>query len=80
MLTEYIQAAMSKATYEILPDGTIYGEIQGIQGVYASAPTLEACREELRQVLEGWVILGLRLGHPLPVVDGLDLTVREEAG
>lgn len=67
MLTEYIRAAMRRAAYEILPDGTFYGEISGFQGVYANAETLEACREELREVLEGWIVLGLRLGHSLPI-------------
>lgn len=47
MLTDYVQAAMRRATYEILDDGTYYGEIPGFQGVYANAKTLEACREEL---------------------------------
>ena len=48
MLTAYIRAAMGKAKYEILPDdGTFYGEIPDFQGVYATAATLEACREEL---------------------------------
>jgi predicted RNase H-like HicB family nuclease len=79
VLTNYIQAAMRRATYEILSDGTYYGEIPGFQGVYANAPTLEACREMLQEVLEGWIILGLRLGHTLPVVDGLSLTVEKEA-
>ncbi len=45
MLTEYVSAAMHKATYEILPDGTFYGEIPGFQGVYSNAATLEAYRE-----------------------------------
>jgi predicted RNase H-like HicB family nuclease len=54
MLTTYIRAAMHRAKYEILPDGTFYGEIPGFQGVWANAPSLEACREELQQVLEGW--------------------------
>ena len=80
MLTQYVQAAMRKATYEILSDGTFYGEVPGFQGVYANAPTLEACREELQEVLEGWIVLGLRMGHTLPVVEGIDLVVREEAG
>lgn len=80
MLTQYVQAAMRKATYEILPDGTFYGEVPGFQGVYANAPALDACREELQEVLEGWIVLGLRLGHTLPVVEGIDLAVREEAG
>lgn len=80
MLTAYICAAMRRATYEILPDGAYYGEIPGLQGVYTSADTLEACREQLQEVLEGWIVLGLRLGHSLPEVDGISLKIgREEA-
>lgn len=79
MLTKYIQAAMRQAAYEILPDGTFYGEIPGLQCVYANAATLEACREELQEMLEGWIVVGLRLGHSLPVVDGIELTVIKEA-
>jgi predicted RNase H-like HicB family nuclease len=79
MLTEYIRAAMRRATYEILSDSTFYGEIPGFQGVYANAETLEACREQLQEVLEGWIVLGLRLGHSLPVVEGVDLAVQQEA-
>jgi predicted RNase H-like HicB family nuclease len=79
MLTKYIIAAMHQATYEILSDGTFYGEIPGFQGVYANAESLESCREELQEVLEGWIILGLRLRHPMPVVEGLELAVKEEA-
>ena len=71
MLTEYIQAAMRRARYEILSDKTFYGEIPGFQGVYANAKTLEGCRQELQEVLEGWIVLGLRLGNVLPVVDGI---------
>ena len=78
MLTEYIQAAMRHATYEILPDGTFYGEIPDCQGVYANARSLEACREELQEVLEGWIVLGRRLGHILPTVDGIALTAEYE--
>ena len=46
---------MSHATYELLDDGTFYGEVPPLAGVYANANTLEACREELAEVLEGWV-------------------------
>ena len=70
MLTTYIQSAMKHAKYEILKDQTFYGEIVGFQGVYANADTLEMCREELQSALEGWIILGLKMDHPLPEVDG----------
>jgi predicted RNase H-like HicB family nuclease len=74
MLTAYIQAAMRHAHYELLEDdGSFYAEIPGIQGVWANAPTLEECREELQSTLEDWIALGLRLGHTLPAVDGLDI-------
>jgi predicted RNase H-like HicB family nuclease len=74
MLTAYIQAAMRRAKYEILEDdGTFYGEIPGFQGVYANAPTLEECREQLLEVLEGWILLGISLHHELPVVDKINL-------
>ncbi|BAY98392.1 hypothetical protein NIES37_23420 [Tolypothrix tenuis PCC 7101] len=46
MLTEYIQAALHRASYEILEDGTFYAEVPELLGLYANAPTLKACREE----------------------------------
>ncbi|HVB75672.1 MAG TPA: hypothetical protein VNE38_19155 [Ktedonobacteraceae bacterium] len=80
MLTKYIQAAMNKARYEILPDdSTFYGEIPGFNGVYANAKTLEACRNELEEVLEDWILLSVSLHYPLPSVDGIQLAVGEVA-
>ena len=68
MLTGYIRAALRKAHYEILPDdGSFYGEIEGFQGVYANASTLEACRDELEEVLEAWVTLRGAFRLDLPV-------------
>jgi predicted RNase H-like HicB family nuclease len=80
MLTAYIHAALRKAHYQILPEGEGYfGVIEGIKGVWAQADTLEACREELREVLEEWIILGLKMGHPLPPIDDIVLTIEEVA-
>ena len=78
MLTSYIRSAMRRASYEILSDGTFYGEIPGFPGVWANMPTLEGCREELREVLEGWIVLGLQMGHILPMVDGIELAMQLE--
>jgi len=77
MLTTYIQHAMRLAKYEILEDGQYYGEIPGFQGVWAQAENLEACREELQSALEDWLVLGLRMGHKLPVVAGIQLVPAE---
>jgi predicted RNase H-like HicB family nuclease len=80
MLSEYLAAALRKAHYEILSeDRTYYGEIPGFDGVYANAATLEACREELREVLEEWILLRVSRNLPVPVVDGRQLTIRATA-
>ena len=79
MLTSYIRSTMHRATYEILADGSFYGEIPGFQGVWATSATLEGCRDELQEVLEGWIVLGLQMGHPLPTVDGIKITMQLEA-
>jgi predicted RNase H-like HicB family nuclease len=78
MLTRYIQTAMHYAAYELLEDGTFYGEISICKGVWSNAATLEECRDELQDALEGWIVLGLRLGHTLPVLDGIDLNLKQE--
>ena len=79
MLTEYIRAALRRAKYELLADGSYYGEIPPLRGVYANAGTLEECRERIQEVLEGWIVLGLRMGHSIPPVDGIELTVEQAA-
>ena len=78
MLTEYVNVALKKAHYEILAEEEgFYGSIPGLQGVWANASSLEACRTELRQVLEEWIVLGLRKGHPIPEIDGINLNIEE---
>lgn len=77
MLTSYIHEAMRLAKYEILEDHTYYGEIPGFQGVWANTESLDACREDLQSVLEDWLVLGLRMGHEIPVVAGINLIPAE---
>ena len=80
MLTEYIDAAMSAAQYEILPeDGSYYGEIPDFQGVFANATTLARCQQELREVLEGWVLFRVSRQLSLPTAAGIDLAIKEVA-
>jgi predicted RNase H-like HicB family nuclease len=82
MFAEYIHAALSKATYEIIdnPD-PFYGEVPELRGVWASGKTLEECCENLKGEIEGWIALRLRLGLAIPPVNGhtIDIPSRVEA-
>jgi predicted RNase H-like HicB family nuclease len=80
MLMNYIKAAMHHARYEILPgDGTYYGEISECNGVYANADNLEACREQLQEVLEDWILFRIYKNLSIPVIDGIRIAVEEVA-
>lgn len=76
MLTDYIEAAMRHAEYEDLGEEGWYGRIPGFDGLWANASSREDTIAELRSTLEDWLILGLRHGDLLPVVDGIDLNER----
>lgn len=79
MLTKYIEAAMHRATYEILEDDkTYFGSIPDCQGVWANEDTLEACRDELESVLGDWILVKVSDHSPLPVIDGIDLNIHEQ--
>jgi len=79
MITEYIEAALARAKYEIIEDEEpYYGEIPGLQGVWASGKTLEECRQDLKEVIEGWIIVRLRKGLSIPPLDGHRIEELEE--
>lgn len=70
MLTATVHAALALAHYEILDsEEGIYGSVEPLPGVCASAPTLEACRTELQEVIEDWLLVRLRRGADVPVIE-----------
>jgi predicted RNase H-like HicB family nuclease len=75
VLTVYLDAAMHRATYEQLEDDEgWFATIPEFRGLWASGKTVESARDELRSALEGWIILALREGERLPVLDGTNIT------
>ena len=79
MLTEYLNAALKKAEYKKIEDGTWYANIPGFTGVWANADSVEECRNELREVLEEWLILKIRDEDPIPTINGLGINIKKEA-
>ncbi len=67
-LSGYLGQAMAHAVYDKLDDGTFAGRIPPCKGVVAFGSSLRACEDELQSTLEDWVLVGLKLEHPLPVI------------
>jgi predicted RNase H-like HicB family nuclease len=72
-ITAYIEAALELARYDKLEDGSFAGEIPKLKDVAAFGRTLRQCETESRSTLEDWILVGLRMGHKLPVLAGIDL-------
>lgn len=73
ILSGYIEQAMEQAAYDKLEEDSFSGRIPSCKGVIAFGPTLKSCQDELRSVLEDWILVALKLNHSLPVIAGIDL-------
>ncbi len=69
MIREYIEAALEKAAYEkIENEEPYYGEIPGLEGVWATGKNLEECRRNLAEVVDGWLVVRLKNGLSIPPI------------
>jgi predicted RNase H-like HicB family nuclease len=73
ILTEYINHLLAHALYDKLEDGSYSGIIPECKGVIAFGGSLKECEDELRSTLEDWILVGLKLGHKLPVIRNINL-------
>lgn len=81
MLTEYIEEALKRARYEIIEDeDPYYGEIIELKGVWATGKTLEECRSNLKEVIEGWILVSIKHGLAIPPIGTTEIKeIPEEA-
>jgi len=75
ILSDYIESAIEYAEFELLDDGSFCGRIPICKGVIAFGNNLFETNKTLQSTLEEWVLLGLRQGHELPVINGIDLNI-----
>ena len=77
MLIEYIQGALEKAEYKRREDMAWFAEIPGHEGVWANGESVEKCRKELMGVLEEWLLLKVKDGDAVPVIEGIEMFIKE---
>ena len=80
MLAEYIEEALRRAHYEIIEDEEpYYGEIDELKSVWATGSTLEECRNNLKDVVEGWLLLSIKKSIPIPKLGDVEIREIQEA-
>ncbi len=78
MFSEYIRAALSRAKYESLENGSYMATVDGLRGVIATGETIEKCREDLIEVIEEWIAIRLQRGFAIPPLDGHGVEISRE--
>ena len=78
MFSEYIEAALRRAKYETLENGTYMATVDGLRGVIATGETIEVCRSDLIEVIEEWITIRLQRGLDIPALDGNAISVSQE--
>lgn len=79
MITEYIQEALNRAHYDIIDDEEpFYGEVKELKGVWATGKTLEECRKNLKEVIEGWIVVSIKRDLPIPPIGNNEIKEVEE--
>ena len=76
MITRYLARALERAQYRLLEDGSFAATVRGLRGVIATGTTLEACRSDLTEVIEEWVLVRVARGLAVPALNGATIRVR----
>ncbi len=78
-LRRYVEAALNGAEYRRDENGVVVGRVPGASGFFAQGDAVEEARDNLRDVIEGNVLLALQLGLDIPHIEGVDIQERSLA-
>jgi predicted RNase H-like HicB family nuclease len=76
MISRYLEQALKRARYEALEDGSYCASVPGLRGVLALGRDLEACRSDLTEVIEEWILVRVARGLSVPRIGGVSIRVR----
>ena len=77
MITRFLDRALRRAQYRQVDGGTFCATVSGLRGVIATGPSLEACRDQLAEIVEEWVLVRVARGLRVPALDGVTIEVKK---
>jgi predicted RNase H-like HicB family nuclease len=76
-MAQYVQAALKQARYEADENEIILASVPGASGFFSQGESFEEARDNLRDAIEGNVVLALQLGLPIPPMDDVVIEVQD---
>jgi predicted RNase H-like HicB family nuclease len=77
MISRYVERALHRARYSRVEDGSFCATVPGLRGVIGTGPTLEACRDQLVEVIEEWILVRVARGLAVPSLGGVKVEVKK---
>jgi predicted RNase H-like HicB family nuclease len=76
LLQKYIQASLRKAKYNFDEETQSYvAVVEELPLCWGQGNTHEEAREELENVIEGWVLLSIQRGESIPPMQSVNLNI-----
>jgi len=72
-LSHYVEMALKRMEYYYDENGVVIAKVPGASGFFAQGDSLEDARENLRDAIEGNVLLALQLGFKIPKLEGVEI-------
>lgn len=72
MISPYVGAALSRARFAALDEGGYAATVHGLPGVIATGSSLEACRDQLAEIVEEWLLVRVSRGLSAPPLCGVE--------
>jgi predicted RNase H-like HicB family nuclease len=77
MLVRYIDTALRRARYRHMEDDSFCATVPGLRGVVALGRTVEACRDQLAEVVEEWVLIRVARGLKVPPLGRVRVEIKQ---
>ena len=79
-LARYIEEALKRAEYSRDENGVVIARVPKASGFFAQGDSFEEACGNLREVIEGNVLLALQLGLEIPRIEGIEIEERQVTG
>ena len=76
-ISDYVQAALKRAHYEVDENDVVVAHVPNASGFFSQGESFEEARDNLRDAIEGNVILALQLGLPIPPIEDIVIEVQD---
>ena len=72
-LSAYIEQALKLAEYEKDEDGVVVAAVPNVSGFFSQGENFEEARNNLRDAIEGNLLVALQLGFTIPEIAGVEM-------